>query len=348
MAAENTLLVVNELLAYVFHRYNSDTGTDLQNEINLFYTDDDVSEAKTLFHKHYEAVIGKKKSRQDRGLQSLKYKEVDDILTGMKILDESGPDRPVVFVAINLTNLPGKKLEDPVDINHRVKILELQMVELLTAKTRVEANMAAQFAPTAPTGPTRVQPEAPQQPDAQPKPEAPQRPEAHPRSEAQLRPDVQPQPEVQSGPELTTAGVPGGRAEETKKMTFARVAQRAEFDWKTVQRYAKYGKRKSNTDGQTSIKAAPRRHDFVLFDIDKETSKEDVKKYISENGVDVLSIYSLSKEHWNNQKFRVVVLQKYEERVADPEFWPEQIGYRPFLKKQNQKTLTGAQNGGEV
>ena len=53
-----------------------------------------MSEAKTLFHKHYEAVIGKKETRHVRGLLILKYKEVDDILAVIKILYESGPDHP--------------------------------------------------------------------------------------------------------------------------------------------------------------------------------------------------------------------------------------------------------------
>ena len=54
----------------------------------------------------------------------------------------------------------------------------------------------------------------------------------------------------------------------------------------------------------------------------------------SDNGVHVLDIRGLSKEEWNNQSFCVMVLHVKEPTVSDPEFWPEDIGYRRFFKKK--------------
>ena len=43
----NISLVDNELLAYVFHKYNSDHIEAIQSDVSRFYCDDDVSEANT-------------------------------------------------------------------------------------------------------------------------------------------------------------------------------------------------------------------------------------------------------------------------------------------------------------
>ena len=50
--------IVNELLAFTFHKYNSDTHAAIQNTLLTFYCDDDISVAKTMLHHHYEDVIG--------------------------------------------------------------------------------------------------------------------------------------------------------------------------------------------------------------------------------------------------------------------------------------------------
>ena len=49
--------VVNELLAFVFLKYNADNRNDLETIICNFYGEEDVSEAKTLIHQYYEIVI---------------------------------------------------------------------------------------------------------------------------------------------------------------------------------------------------------------------------------------------------------------------------------------------------
>ena len=102
------IFIVNELLTYVFDIYNANHLHGLKKIISDFYGDEDVSEAKTLFHAHYEDVVGPKPARQKRAAdtKTLKEKEVSDILEAMKKLDERGSIRSVKFVAINLTNLP--------------------------------------------------------------------------------------------------------------------------------------------------------------------------------------------------------------------------------------------------
>ena len=135
--------VVNELLAFVFFKYNADNMKDLETLICNFYGEEDVSEAKTLIHQYYETVIGPRPGRQNRGTKTLKQKEVSDILDAMKKLDESGPERPIIFVAINLINLPPiSQIHQisttiPLNLAHNVSNLETQVSELMAGQQQL-------------------------------------------------------------------------------------------------------------------------------------------------------------------------------------------------------------------
>ena len=135
--------VVNELLAFVFSKYNADNMKDLETIICNFYKEEDVSEAKTLIHQYYEIVIGPRPGRQNRGTKTLKEKKMLDILDAMKKLDESGPQRPVICVAINLINLhpvsPKHQIFTTIPINlaHNVSNLETQVSELMAGQQQL-------------------------------------------------------------------------------------------------------------------------------------------------------------------------------------------------------------------
>ena len=67
-------------------------------------------------------------------------------MVAMKKLDESGPARPVIFVAVNLINLPSSMLptvlstsnnqtiNDDNNVHHWLTILEMQMAEMMADK----------------------------------------------------------------------------------------------------------------------------------------------------------------------------------------------------------------------
>ena len=116
---------------------------DLETIICNFYGEEDVSEAKTLIHQYYETVIGPRPGRQNRGTKTLKEKEVSDILDAMKKLDESGPQRPVIFVAIHLINLPPvspkHQISTTIQMNlaHNVSNLETQVSELMAGQQQL-------------------------------------------------------------------------------------------------------------------------------------------------------------------------------------------------------------------
>ena len=77
------------------------------------------------------------------------------------------------------------------------------------------------------------------------------------------------------------------------------------------------------------------RHEFVVFNIPRRTEVDIVKQYIASNNVDVMDIVRLFKDDWSNQYFRVCGSYDHIEKVKVSDFWPENIGYRPFYRNRN-------------
>ena len=121
----NDNYIVNELLAYAFHTYSADTADDIRHVICRFYGKEDVSIAKNAIYGHYEEVIVPRPAGQNRGMKTLKEKEVEDIMDAMKKIDESGNDRRVNLLHLNLTNLPSIRDQsaDNNNVHNRVVIL---------------------------------------------------------------------------------------------------------------------------------------------------------------------------------------------------------------------------------
>ena len=120
------------------------------------------------------------------------------------------------------------------------------------------------------------------------------------------------------------------------QQTSTALSSRSTGAWHTVKRtkpkVATYGIRKDNT---SVFKANPRRHEFVVFNVPRGTEVDIVKQYIASNNVDVMDIVRLSKDDWSNQSFRVCVSYDHIEKVKVSDFWPENIGYRPFYRNRN-------------
>ena len=80
-------------------------------------------------------------NRTSRGTKTPKLKNLEDILEGIKVLDETVDTLPVQFCAIYLNNLPAKCApEDPSDIRIRISTLESQMTEMLSFKQHTLKN----------------------------------------------------------------------------------------------------------------------------------------------------------------------------------------------------------------
>ena len=89
--------------------------------------------------QHYGDSLPSKVNRTSRGTKMSKQKNLEDILEGIKVLDETVDTLPVQCCAINLNNLPVKK-ENPSDIRTRISTLESQMTEMLAFKQHTLKN----------------------------------------------------------------------------------------------------------------------------------------------------------------------------------------------------------------
>ena len=73
----------------MFCYYDSDHPEDLKMHVNKLYTSDAVIEAKNLLWQHYGDSLLSKVNRTSRGTQTPKQKNLEDILEGIKVLDET-------------------------------------------------------------------------------------------------------------------------------------------------------------------------------------------------------------------------------------------------------------------
>ena len=98
--------IVNVLLANAFHRYSGDTADDIRDVLYRFYGEEDVSIAKKLIYEHYEEVIGPRPARQNRGVKTLKEKEVEDIMDAMKKIDHQSEINRLLIITMSIIVWP--------------------------------------------------------------------------------------------------------------------------------------------------------------------------------------------------------------------------------------------------
>ena len=138
----DTEYVVNELLMFMFNKFDTDTSEDVIHVVDGFYGDEAVSDAKAILWGRYSllAALGRNVSRRT------KQKHVEDLQDAIRLVDSTYPDKsmmPYVFVARSMINLPPsvKPATDqpPVPticpMENRLHILESQMTKLLKAAT---------------------------------------------------------------------------------------------------------------------------------------------------------------------------------------------------------------------
>ena len=179
---------------------------------------------------------------------------MSDKFDAIKKLDESGPERPIIFVTINLINLPPiSQIHQisttfPLSLAHNVSNLETQVSELMAGQQQLMEMMKTVHVVS----------------DKQ-----------APHKEDSLQ-TLAPHPEVEQVKQTFAAAV----AVPTVPMDISRDQKRT-HEWVKVQRNhdknrrkAKFGNR--NSDHQ-DFKANPRRHEFVVFNAPNGCTLEKVE-----------------------------------------------------------------------
>ena len=101
---------VNELLTYCSFYMNNSTIDNIKKIINLFYSEDDIIDAKKTLWEIAKDDLGVFPVRKDTNKRTSSLAHVNDIFEALMKLD--GMDKMPVFVAINIMKLPDRQPEE--------------------------------------------------------------------------------------------------------------------------------------------------------------------------------------------------------------------------------------------
>ena len=98
-----------------------------------------------------------------------------------------------------------------------------------------------------------------------------------------------------------------------------------------------YGSAKADSDAASLAADVSR----VAFGVNKECSRDSMKTYLIEKGIDVIDVIDMTREevldNVNVKTMKVVVKASQYERAMDPSIWPCRVGVRLWKDKEAQK-----------
>ena len=105
-------MIINELLSYTLHCFNSNAFDDVKRVVTIFYSSDEVVAAKKALWAECETLLGPYPDRKTSDKRPATIPHIDDIVEAIKSLDALNkiPD----VVARNLDRLPDRQ---PKEIN---------------------------------------------------------------------------------------------------------------------------------------------------------------------------------------------------------------------------------------
>ena len=111
-------VVINELLCFLANKYgNKYNDKNLKMILTNFYPQEEILKAKETLLKDIELINPDKWTkpghRRDSDLSQRASKEVGDIISSWRLLDENGLiDKLPKYVALDLTNTPPVRMEE--------------------------------------------------------------------------------------------------------------------------------------------------------------------------------------------------------------------------------------------
>ena len=93
------------------------------------------------------------------------------------------------------------------------------------------------------------------------------------------------------------------------------------------------------TNDSNALRAGPSRFQLQITNVNNELSTGDIKKYMSEKGVEVVNIEDKSSDGWETKRFLITLLYQDYETVMKADFWPKKIYFKrwfPAKVKQQQ------------
>ena len=329
----DTECVVNELLMFMFSKLNTDTSEDIIHVVDGFYGDEAVSDAKAMLCGRYSllAALGRNVSRR------IKQKHVEDLQDAIRLVDSTYPDKsmmPYVFVARSMVNLPlsVKPATQPATdqppapttcpLEHRLHILESQMAELLKAATAEKSSRDVDCLDVTPGVATNGV-----------------------RSYSEALDGSKPPQQIRDLSGMKAVGESskaGKSAIDKDEQLPPRLNADSDGEWTTSTRRTRKGKAVYGKKQSDVLRAAPRRFEFVVFNITNDHGTESVRDYINNSDANVLVIKTLTTPNATTDRlmFKVDVNYKDRDSVMDSDFWPENVGCREFyFKRKLEQTI---------
>ena len=329
----DTEYVVNELLMFMFSKLDTDTSEDIIHVVDGFYGDEAVSDAKAILWERYSllAALGRNVSRHT------KQKHVEDIQDAIRLVDSTYPDKsmvPYVFVARSMVNLPPsvKPATQPATdqppapttcpLENRLHILESQMAELLKTATAEKSSRDVDCLDDTPGVATNGV-----------------------LSYRKALDGSKPPQQIQDLSGMKAVGESskaGESAIDKDEQLPPRLNVDSDGEWTTSTRRTRKGKAVYGKKQSDVLRAAPRRFEFVVFNITNDHGTESVKDYINNSDVNVLGIKTLTTPNATTDRlmFKVDVNYKDRDSVMDSDFWPENVGCREFyFKRKVEQTI---------
>ena len=101
---------------------------------------------------------------------------------------------------------------------------------------------------------------------------------------------------------------------------------------------------KKVSEGLTSWRGADLTLNLYLGYFDINTSHEEVKSGIESQGVNVVELEELRRQHNRFKSFRLCIRKKDMDQVKESDFWPEGVVLRKFFQKLNRDGVTDTSN----
>ena len=159
--SSGTFLVVNELLTYVFDAHTNHPADTIKQNVLNFYSNTAIHDAKLALWNAYERHLPKLTERRGPNQSTRELADILGSIDGIDRLFFNSDTLPVVFVAVNLRNLPREQQKDNVieDILARLKRIEMREACAPTTTPTTAPTTAPAMAPT--TAPTTTPTTAP-------------------------------------------------------------------------------------------------------------------------------------------------------------------------------------------
>lgn len=309
------VLVINEVLTYLFNRFEIDDAADIKGTINRYYGPEAIAAARDLLLEKYDAILQPPNERVHRSQQSLKEKHIEDIYNGVKVVQKkhSGDQvLPVTFVAVNLSNLPTSARETDALLMTRIKMLETQMAESCSIREFQQLE-------------SRVNRMSVQPPKHIAAP-----------SVTQGASDGMLYSVKAANSNVANAGgiIAGNNG-------FGKQTNDDDPDRPWTVKTNKRPKTVYGTKEGCSVKSGPRRHAIFIFRLHSDVTEDEIKSYVeteSKSSASVIEIQCKSKPESWTKCYRLLIQCPDVDVVLDKDFWGDGIGVRPYIGRYNAPT----------